>query len=466
MSDNLDYIPVWMKRIERKQSCLTFDRIAREFWLGSNMDGECQKTKVAHCIPKNMLFYASARQYRIATHFSLRFKCNAVLRISRYNTLMDKITLIATTTFGLEAVVKRELLALGFQELNVSEGRIEFDATPADIPTANLWLRSADRVLVKIGEFEAKDFDTLFEGAKALPWDAWIHENGAFPVSGVSVKSQLESVPACQSIVKKAIVEKLSQEYGTNWLPEDGAQFPVKVSIHKDMALLTIDTSGSGLTRRGYRIHAGMAPLKETLAAALVQLSFWNKERLLIDPMCGSGTILIEAAMLGRNIAPGLKRTFASEDWDRVPFTAWNQARDHARSAIKSDVELQLFGYDVDEEMVAASKANAKAAGVAKDIRFEKKDIRDLWIDQEYGVLISNFPYGIKLGDFRELNNIYISFNKTFRKKKGWSIYVLTADKKFPDYFKRDKPSRVRKLFNGSIQVQYYQYFGERPPRE
>ena len=379
---------------------------------------------------------------------------------------MDKITLIATTTFGLEAVVKRELQALGFENLNVSNGRVEFDAAPKDIPTVNIWLRSADRILVKMGEFEAKDFDTLFEGTKALPWDAWIHENGTFPVSGVSVKSQLESVPACQGIVKKAIVEKLSQEYGTNWFDEKGAEFPVKVSLHNDMALLTIDTSGSGLTKRGYRIHAGIAPIKETLAAALVQLSFWSEERLLIDPMCGSGTILIEAAMIGRNIAPGLNRSFAAEDWDRVPFTAWEQARDQARSAIRSDVELQLFGYDVDAEMIAASKSNAKAAGVDGDIQFEKKDIRDLWIDQEYGIVISNFPYGIKLGDFREINNIYISFNKTFKKKKGWSIYVLTADKKFPDYFKRAEPSRVRKLFNASIEVRYYQYFGERPPRE
>ena len=379
---------------------------------------------------------------------------------------MDKITLIATTTFGLEAVVKRELQALGFHNLRVTEGRVEFDATPADIPTANLWLRSADRILVKMGEFEAKDFDTLFEGTKALDWDAWIHESGAFPVSGVSVKSQLESVPACQGIVKKAIVEKLSEEYKTSWFDESGADFPVKISLHKDQALLTLDTSGSGLTRRGYRIHAGMAPIKETLAAALVQLSFWNKERLLVDPMCGSGTILIEAAMIGRNIAPGLERSFAAEYWERVPFSAWEQAREHARSVIKSDIELQLFGYDVDEEMIFASKANAKAAGVARDIQFERKDIRDLWIDQEHGVLISNFPYGVKMGNYRELNNIYISFHKTFRKKLGWSIYILTADKKFPDYFKRDKPSRVRKLFNGAIQVRFYQYFGERPPRE
>ena len=328
---------------------------------------------------------------------------------------MNKITLIATLSFGLEAVVKRELQALGFHDLRVSDGKVEFDATPEDIPTLNLWLRSADRVLLKMGEFEAKDFDTLYEETYAIPWDHWIHEDGKFTVNGVSVKSQLESVPACQSIVKKAIAEKLGEEYDTEWLSESGAEFPVKVSIRKDVATLTLDTSGTGLTRRGYRNQAGVAPIKETLAAALVQLSFWNKDRLLIDPMCGSGTILIEAAMIGRNIAPGLKRSFASEDWEQIPSAAWEQARGHARSVIKSDVEMQLFGYDKDEEMLYASKSNAKAAGVGKAIQFEQKDVRDLWIDQEHGIMISNFPYGVKMGDYRELNQLYISFNKTFK---------------------------------------------------
>ena len=377
--------------------------------------------------------------------------------------MKNKITLIATLSFGLEAVVKRELIALGFHDLRVSNGKVEFDATIEDIPTLNLWLRSADRVLIKLGEFEAKDFDTLFEGTYALPWEEWITEDGEFTVSGSSVKSQLESVPACQSIVKKAIVERLSDKYERDWFEETGAEYPVKVSVRNDIATLTLDTSGTGLTRRGYRKHAGVAPLKETLAAALVQLSFWRKERLLVDPMCGSGTILIEAAMIGRNIAPGLRRSFASEEWDQIPSTAWEQARKHARSVIKSDVELQLFGYDMDEEMIFAGKSNAKAAGVKKDIQFEKKDMQDLWIDQEHGIVVSNFPYGIRMGDFRILNQLYISFHKTFRKKLGWSIYVLTADKKFPDYFKRARPSKTRKLFNGSIEVAYYQYFGERP---
>ena len=377
--------------------------------------------------------------------------------------MTKKIPLIATTSFGLEAVVKRELQALGFHDLHVSDGKVEIVATLADIPTLNLWLRSADRVLLKMGAFEATDFDTLFEQTYALPWEEWIPPDGAFPVTGVSVKSKLESVRTCQAIVKKAIVERLSDQYHQSWFEETGAEYPVKISLRNDIATLTLDTSGSGLNKRGYRKQAGIAPIKETLAAALVQLSFWNEKRLLIDPMCGSGTILIEAAMIGRQIAPGLRRAFASEQWDRIPRTAWEQARDHARSRIQSTGDLQLFGYDVDAEVIRAAKSNARAAGVGQDIRFEQKDIRDLWIDREHGIVISNFPYGVKMGDFRELNQLYISFNKTFRKKRGWSVYVLTADKKFPDYFKRARPNKVRKLYNGAIEVAYYQYFGEKP---
>jgi len=376
---------------------------------------------------------------------------------------MKKITLIATLTFGLEAVVKRELQALGFNDLRVSNGKVEFEATVADIPTANLWLRSADRILLKMGEFEAKDFDTLYEQTYALPWEDWITEDGKFTVTGSSVKSQLQSVRSSQSIVKKAVVERLSEEYDTDWFEESGPEFPIKVSIRNDLATLTLDTSGAGLNRRGYRKHSGRAAIKETLAAALVQLSFWNKDRLLIDPMCGSGTILIEAAMIGRNMAPGLNREFASEFWPGIPSDAWEQARSHARSQVQSEVEMQLIGHDVDEESIYASKSNAKAAGVGKDIRFEQRDVRDLWIDQEHGIVISNFPYGVRMGNFKELNKLYISFNQTFKKKKGWSIYVLTADKKFPDYFKRAQPDRTRKLFNGTIEVRYYQYFGVRP---
>jgi putative N6-adenine-specific DNA methylase len=378
---------------------------------------------------------------------------------------MEKITLIATLSFGLEAVVKRELSSLGFENIKASNGKVEFTASPQEIPTANIWLRSADRVLIKMASFPATTFEELFEKTRAIAWETWITKDGKFTVTGKSIKSTLGSIRACQSIVKKAVVERLKEKYHTEWFEETGPEFTIQVSMLHDTAVLTIDTSGSGLHKRGYRLHAGQAAIKETMAAALVQLSYWDKNRLLIDPMCGSGTILIEAAMLARKIAPGLNRGFASEFWPRIPRSAWNKTKEAARDVIDNHCELDIFGYDIDHDMITASNANAKRAGVNKNILFVQKDIRDLWIDQQHGIVISNPPYGIKLAELQDLNQIYISINKTFKKKKGWSIYILTADKKFPDYFKRSKPDRVRKLYNGNIEVNYYQYYGEKPPR-
>ena len=375
------------------------------------------------------------------------------------------ITLIATLTFGLEAVVKYEIKNLGFEKVKVSDGKVEFEATIADIPRANLWLRAADRIRIKIGEFEATEFDALFEQTKALPWEDWIPADGAFPVIGKSVKSQLGSVRACQAIVKKAIVDRLLTAHEVEELPETGPTYTVQIGMLKDVATLTIDSSGSGLHKRGYREVAGEAPIKETMAAGLVQLSFWNRDRHLIDPFCGSGTILIEAAMIGRNIAPGLNRSFAAEQWDNIPPTIWEQARQAARAAIDHEIVLDLHGYDVDPDAIPVAKENAKKAGVGQDITFEQKDVKQLWIDRQHGILITNPPYGQRLAEFQELNQIYISLHKTFRKKLGWSVYVLTADKKFPDYFKRARPDRVRKLYNGTIEVNYYQYYGEKPKR-
>jgi putative N6-adenine-specific DNA methylase len=376
---------------------------------------------------------------------------------------MDKLTLIATSTFGLEAVVKRELIALGFDKLKASEGKVEFEASPEEVPTPNLWLRCADRVLLKLGEFQATTFDELFEQTKSLPWEDWITPDGKFTVNGKSVKSTLGSISACQAIVKKAVVERLKSKYHQEWFEESGAEFTIQVALLKDVATLTIDTSGPGLNRRGYRVKTGTAALKETLASALVQLSFWDKDRLLIDPMCGSGTILIEAAMIGKKIAPGLQRTFASEEWPGIPSKAWRVTRLKAFESVDKTCELDLHGYDIDPQSVEASQVNARKAGVGNDISFELKDVHDLWIDKQYGVVISNPPYGYKVGELKEMNEIYISLNKTFKKKTGWSVYILTADKIFPDYFKRAQPDRVRKLFNGQIEVNYYQYFGERP---
>ncbi|MDD5092759.1 MAG: class I SAM-dependent RNA methyltransferase [Dehalococcoidia bacterium] len=376
---------------------------------------------------------------------------------------MDNIALIATSTFGLERVVRNEVEALGFGKVKVSDGRIEFEATPNDIPKANLWLRCADRVLLKMGEFEALTFEELFEGTKALPWERWITEDGEFTVNGKAVNSTLGSIRACQAIVKKAVVERLKEKYHTEWFKETGPKFTIQISMLKDIALLTIDTSGAGLHKRGYRDEAVEAPLKETLAAGLVLLSFWDKDRILIDPMCGSGTIPIEAAMIARNIAPGLRREFASERWPEIDASAWTEARRSAHDAINSNRKLQIFGYDIDGKSIESCKINALNAGVKENIVFEQRAVKDLMIDKQYGIVISNPPYGIRMADFREINEVYISLNKIFRKKRGWSVYILTADEMFPNYFKRSPPDRVRKLYNGRIKVDYYQYYGERP---
>jgi len=378
--------------------------------------------------------------------------------------MINEVTLIATATFGLEMVVKNELKDLGYENVKMSDGMVELEATLEDIPRLNLWLRSADRVLLKMGEFKAITFEELFEQTKALPWESLITEDGKFTVKGKSVKSTLSSISACQAIVKKAVVEKLKENYHVEWFKETGPEFTIQVSMLKDVALLTVDTSGAGLHKRGYREKFVEAPLKETLAAALVLLSFWNKDRLLIDPMCGSGTILIEAAMIGRNMAPGLKREFASERWPAIDEKVWRKARYSAQAAMEPEHKLQIFGYDCDEKSIKACRINAINAGVEDDIVFEQKDVKELWIDKQYGILISNPPYGIRISEFSVMNEIYISIHKTFKKKKGWSVYILTADEMFPNYFKRAQPDRVRKLFNGGIKVNYYQYYGERPP--
>ncbi len=372
----------------------------------------------------------------------------------------NNIRLIATCKFGLEMVVRREVQDLGFQNVVTTDGRVEFDAIPSDIPTVNMWLRAAERVLLKVATFSAVDFDELFDQTGAIAWEQWIPANGYFPVNAKVHKSQIDSARSTQSIVKKAIVERLMTAHDTDELPETGAEYIIQVAIRKDEVLMTLDTSGEGLHRRGYRLEAGLAPLRETMAAALVMLSFWNSGRLLVDPFCGSGTILIEAAMIGRNIAPGLNRQFfASEEW---PFVdGWDEARKLAETAV-TDTPLQLFGYDIDPNIIPIAKRNAERAGVADDITFAVKDVKELWIDQEHGIVITNLPYGERVSDYTELNKIYVSLHKTFRKKKGWSLFFLTADTMFRLYFKRATPNRSRKLYNGNIRVYYYQYHGEK----
>ncbi|MDO9536491.1 MAG: class I SAM-dependent RNA methyltransferase [Bacillota bacterium] len=378
---------------------------------------------------------------------------------------MAKIELIATTTFGLEAVVKREVQNLGYTDITVADGKVTFTADEKAIARANLWLRSADRLLLKIGEFNAFTFDELFERTKALPWGNWITRDAKFDVNGKSVKSQLFSISDCQAIVKKAVVEKLKQKYMTDWFEETGPESTIQVALLHNTATLTIDTSGVGLHKRGYRQAAGEAPLKETLAAALVQLSYWRKERILLDPFCGSGTIPIEAAMIGRNIAPGLNRKFASEKWPMIEKNLWKEARIEAFNAIDQDTPIKIFASDKDEKVIEVAKENAAQAGVDDCIKFSVKPFSQVKIKEKYGVVITNPPYGERLGSQEEIAELYQTMGKTFKEEPTWSVYVITPYEKFENVY-RKKANRKRKLYNGNIKVDFYQYYGERPPKE
>ena len=299
---------------------------------------------------------------------------------------------------------------------------------------------------------------------KALPWDDWITEDGEFTVEGKSVNSQLFSISDCQAIVKKAIVEKMKTKYNREWFEETGAKFTVEVSLLKDIATLTIDTSGSGLHKRGYRLESVEAPLKETLAAALVQLSYWNKDRLLVDPFCGSGTIAIEAAMIGKNMAPGLYRNFASEEWSRVKREYWNDARREAWDVMLDDGKLDIIASDIDHEAIKAAKENAQNIGLEEDIKFIIKDVRNFKLENNYGVIITNPPYGERLGDKSEIEKLYKDIGKLFKPLDTYSIYVLTSHEGFENLYGK-KADRRRKLYNGRIKVDYYQYYGPRPPK-
>lgn len=378
---------------------------------------------------------------------------------------MKKIQLIATATFGLEEMVKLEVKKLGYEDITVENGRVTFGADVGAIPKANLWLRTADRVLVKMGEFEARTFDELFEKTKSLPWEQWIPENGKFPVTGKSVKSTLFSVSDCQAIVKKAIVERLKQKYEVEWFSEDGPEFPVEVALLKDVVTLTIDTSGVGLHKRGYREQANEAPLKETLAAAMVMISRWREDRVLIDPFCGSGTIAIEAAMIGKNIAPGLERSFISEKWPKIPETLWKEARVEALKAIRQDADIRIYASDINPKTIKIAEENAYQANVDDCITFSIQDMARIRSDEKYGYIICNPPYGERLGELKEVESLYKRMGQVFSKFDTWSVYVITSHEEFERLYGK-KADKKRKLFNGRIKVDYYQFFGPKPPKE
>lgn len=379
---------------------------------------------------------------------------------------LSKYTLIATAAMGIEALVAREVKSLGYEDVKVENGRVLFQADEMGIVKANLWLRTADRVKLRVGEFKATSFDELFEKTKALPWHKFIPRNGQFPVTGKSQKSKLFSVSDCQAIVKKAIVDKLKTIQNVQgMLIEDGPLFRVEVSILKDIVTLSIDTTGrEGLHKRGYRVEQGEAPLKETLAASLLLLTNWNPDLPLVDPFCGSGTIPIEAALIGQNIAPGSLRTFASEDWHWIGRKRWDEARQEAEDLANYDQKLEIIGSDIDHRMINVSKDNADEIGLGDSISFKQMQVKDFTTKLDYGYVVTNPPYGERLNDRPYVEKLYADMGQVFTKLDTWSVYVLTSHEGFEQFY--GKPAtKKRKLFNGFIKTDYYQYFGKRPPR-
>jgi len=377
---------------------------------------------------------------------------------------MSRIELIATATFGLEAVVAREIKELGYDEVTVENGRVTFIGDELAICRANLWLRTADRVLLKMGSFKATTFEELFQQTKALPWPHWLPHNAKFPVNGKSVNSKLYSVPDCQAIVKKAVVESMKKQYCREWFGEDGPQYTIEVALLKDEATLTIDTSGVGLHKRGYRKLANEAPIKETLAAAMITLAHWFPDRALMDPLCGSGTIPIEAALMGLNIAPGIKRSFAAEQWPAVPKALWQDAWIEALDMVENDRQLNILGTDTDEKVLSLARYHAKLAGVDKQIHFQRLPLSEVRTKTKYGYIICNPPYGERLGEAKEVEQLYREMGRVFSALDTWSYYVITSHPRFEELFGR-KADKRRKLYNGRIECQYYQYQGPRPPR-
>lgn len=371
--------------------------------------------------------------------------------------------LIATAAFGLEAVVARELAQLGY-ETKTSQGRISFSGDASAIARANLWLRSSDRVQIKLAEFPATTFDQLFDAVRALPWGDWLPRDASFPVTGKSHKSVLHSVPACQSIIKKAVVNALGKRYKLTTLPETGPTFPIQFDLRDDKCLLLLDTSGPSLHKRGYRTLVGEAPLKETLAAALIQLSRWHPDRMLVDPCCGTGTIPIEAALIGLNRAPGRHRRFAASDWPMVPAATWQAALDEADSLATPDRELRIYGSDRDGAVLKLARAHLAAAGLTGKVFFETKPLSDFRSKIKYGVMITNPPYGERLGDRKEAETLYQEMGRKMAELEGWGCYVLTAHQDFEAFFGR-RADKKRKLYNGQLRCDFYQYFQAPLPR-
>ena len=379
---------------------------------------------------------------------------------------MSKIELVAPCHFGLEAVLKKEILDLGYEIVRVEDGRVTFAGDEDAICRANIFLRTAERILLKVGQLHAVTFDELFEGIKALPWENYIPSDGKFWVAKASsVKSKLFSPSDIQSIVKKAIVERLKGVYSLQWFPETGAEYPIRISFMKDEAVVCLDTTGLSLHKRGYRTMVSKAPIKETLAAALLMLTPWHKDRILVDPFCGSGTFPIEAAMMAADIAPGMNRSFTAEKWTNfVGRKYWYGAIDEANDLVDDQIETDIQGYDIDGDIIKAARQNAREAGVDHLIHFQQRPLSELSHPKKYGFIVSNPPYGERLEEKSHLPALYTEIGDRFRELDSWSMYLITSYEDAEKYIGK-KADKNRKIYNGMLKTYYYQFLGPKPPK-
>lgn len=374
--------------------------------------------------------------------------------------------LVAPCHFGLEAVLKREIADLGYKIIKTEDGKVTYSADSSGIARSNMFLRTCERVLLKVGSFRAVTFDELFEGTKALPWEDFIPADGRFWVKkAVSVRSKLFSPSDIQSIVKKAAVSRLGPVYGKTWFEESGDEFPLRVFINKDEVLITLDTSGESLHKRGWRRTAGAAPISETLAAALIKLTPWKADRILVDPFCGSGTFCIEAATMAANIAPGINRSFTCESWEHIiPKREWYRVITEANDLVNTDIKTDIQGYDTDSDVLKIARNNARSAGVEGLVHFQKRDVRELSHAKKYGIIITNPPYGERLEDKAALPELYAAFGERYRALDSWSAFMITSYADAEKYF-GGKAQKNRKIYNGMIRTYFYQYMGPKPPR-
>lgn len=380
---------------------------------------------------------------------------------------MKNFELVVPCHFGLEAVLKKEIYDLGYDILQVEDGRITFAGDAEAICRGNIFLRTTERVLLKVGRFRAATFEELFQGIKALPWEAYIPADGKFWVTKASsIKSKLFSPSDIQSIVKKAMVERMKQEYELDWFPENGASYPVRIFLYKDEVTVTLDTTGESLHKRGYRYLTSKAPLTETLAAALLMLTPWHPDRILVDPFCGSGTFVIEAAMIAANMAPGMNRHFLSETWSNlIGQKLWDDCFEEARDMVNMDVDVDIQGYDIDGEIIKAARDNARRAGVDGMIHFQQRPVSELRHPKKYGFIITNPPYGERLEEKETLPPLYEEIGKAYRRLDCWSMYMITSYEDTEKYIGR-KADKNRKIYNGMLKTYFYQFLGPKPPKK